>query len=159
HPLLALSLNNLGGLLWARGELARAEPYWREALAMRRQLYPRERYPHGHPDLAGSLNNLGGLLYVREELAQAEPYYRDALAMYQSLAVPLADLAAEAEALTFFASPPDPRSLFLALTARLRGADFARDYPLLWRGKAALARALERRQRLLRGQANEADRR
>src|SRR5207245_315207 len=34
HPQLALSHNNLGDLLWRRGEYAQAEPFLRDALAM-----------------------------------------------------------------------------------------------------------------------------
>src|SRR5262249_52682367 len=38
HPHLAVSLNNLGNLLWSRGELAQAEPFSRDALAMHQSL-------------------------------------------------------------------------------------------------------------------------
>src|SRR5262249_27756378 len=38
HPDLALSLNNLGALLKERGDLAGAEPYYRDALAMSQHL-------------------------------------------------------------------------------------------------------------------------
>ena len=38
HPDLATSLNNLGGLLQARGEYAEAEPFCRDALAMSQRL-------------------------------------------------------------------------------------------------------------------------
>jgi CHAT domain-containing protein/Tfp pilus assembly protein PilF len=85
HPRLGTSLNNLGGLLLARGELDQADSFLRDALAMRRRLYPTARYPAGHPHLAESLNNLGTLLQNRGELGQAEPFYREALAMRQRL--------------------------------------------------------------------------
>jgi tetratricopeptide (TPR) repeat protein len=52
HPDLAASLNALGYLLEARGDYARAEPFYRDSLAMRQKLYPREKYPDGHPHLA-----------------------------------------------------------------------------------------------------------
>jgi tetratricopeptide (TPR) repeat protein len=45
HGWQAASLNNLGFLLRARGEYAEAEPYYREALALRRKLYPANKYP------------------------------------------------------------------------------------------------------------------
>jgi CHAT domain-containing protein len=80
HHALAVSLNNLGMLLQARGDLAGAEPLYRDALAMRRRLHPND-----HPGLAVSLNNLGGLLQARGDLAGAEPLYRDALAMRRRL--------------------------------------------------------------------------
>jgi tetratricopeptide (TPR) repeat protein len=72
-------------LLQARGEYARAEPFFRDALAMRQRLYPEGKYPDGHPELARSLNNLGALLLARGEYAQAEPFYHGALAMRQKL--------------------------------------------------------------------------
>jgi tetratricopeptide (TPR) repeat protein len=71
-----------------RGEYAKAEPFYRAALAMRRKLYPPGKYPDGHPELARSLNDLGFLLYERGEYAKAEPLYRDALAMHHKLYSP-----------------------------------------------------------------------
>jgi hypothetical protein len=47
HPHLANSLNNLGLLLQARGDLGGAEKHHRDALAMSRRLYPTD-----HPHLA-----------------------------------------------------------------------------------------------------------
>jgi len=85
HQDLAISLHNLGGLLQAQGEYAKAEPYWRDALVMRQALYSKDRYPQGHPEVAESLNNLGGLLQAQGEYAKAEPYWRDALIMRQAL--------------------------------------------------------------------------
>jgi CHAT domain-containing protein len=85
HPDLATSLTNLGLLLKERGEYARAEPFFRDALAMSRALYPQDKFPHGHPHLARSLNNLGGLLRARGEYARAEPLCREALAMCRAL--------------------------------------------------------------------------
>ena len=151
HPDLALSLNNLGTLLASRGEYAQAEPLFRDALAMRRKLYPAARYPDGHPILAGSLNNLGTLLRDRGEYAQGEPFHRDALAMSQRLAATFADASAEAEALNYLASQRSWfRENFLSVTANVKDSSPDTTYALLWQGKAALARALERRQRLLR---------
>ena len=86
HPHLATSLNNLGGLLQARGEYAAAEPFYRDALAMHRQLYPEERYPAGPPRPGHSLNNLGSLLETRGELRRRPSRsIRDALAMRQAV--------------------------------------------------------------------------
>jgi CHAT domain-containing protein len=67
------------------GEYGKAEPLVREALAMRRALYPRAPYPNGHPDLAGSLNNLALLYQDAGEYALAEPLYREALDMVRAL--------------------------------------------------------------------------
>jgi CHAT domain-containing protein/Tfp pilus assembly protein PilF len=88
HTDLAISLSWLGYLLKAQGELVRAEPLDREALAMYRKLYPPARFPDGHRNLAGSLNNLGKLLEDRGDLAQAEPLLREALAMCRKLYPP-----------------------------------------------------------------------
>src|SRR5262249_18343369 len=67
HPLLALSLNDLGHLLKDQGEYGRALPYYQQALAMYQRLYPQAQYPQGHPHLAISLNNLGMLLWAQGE--------------------------------------------------------------------------------------------
>ena len=72
-------------MLQAQGEYARAEPFYRDALAMCRALYPKGRHPDGHTHLADSLHSLGFLLKARGEYAKAEPFYRDALAMRQKL--------------------------------------------------------------------------
>jgi CHAT domain-containing protein/tetratricopeptide (TPR) repeat protein len=85
HPDLAPSINNLATFLQARGEHARAEPLYREALDMRRALHPKEKYPRGHPDLARSMINLAFVLQARGEHAQAEPLYNEALDMYRAL--------------------------------------------------------------------------
>src|SRR5262249_3421654 len=83
HPDLAGSINDLGFLLWARGDYARAQPLYERALAMHEKLYSKERFPNGHPDLALSINNLGGLLQARGDYARAQPLYERALAMYE----------------------------------------------------------------------------
>jgi tetratricopeptide (TPR) repeat protein len=80
HPDVATSLNNLGYLLQVQGKAAEAEPYYRDALAMRQRLFKGD-----HRDVAQSLNNLGGLLQHQGKAAEAEPYYRAALAMGQRL--------------------------------------------------------------------------
>jgi CHAT domain-containing protein/tetratricopeptide (TPR) repeat protein len=88
HPDLANSLNNLGFLRQEAGQLARAEPPLREALAMARKSYPPARFPAGHPHLVKNLLNLGRLLRARGELAQAEALAREALAMSRALYPP-----------------------------------------------------------------------
>jgi CHAT domain-containing protein/Tfp pilus assembly protein PilF len=88
HPDLALSLNNLGYVLQALGDPAKALPYFEKALAMRQRLYPPDQFPSGHPELGVSLNNLGEVLHDLGEPAKALPYYEKALAMYQRLYPP-----------------------------------------------------------------------
>jgi CHAT domain-containing protein/tetratricopeptide (TPR) repeat protein len=152
HPDLAISLNNLGSLRQAQGDGTEAERYFRDALKMSRTLYPGTKYPAGHPDLALSLNNLGLLLHERGNDSDAEPVCREALDMSQRLASLFADASAEAETLNYvYSQLPQSRDLFLSVSASLTGSSPADAYAVLWQGKAALARALERRQRLLRG--------
>ncbi|MBL8764149.1 MAG: serine/threonine protein kinase, partial [Phycisphaerae bacterium] len=76
----AEAVANLGRLLQVRGDLARAEPLYRESLEMKKRLFPGD-----HPDVATGLNNLGDLLRARGDLAGAEPPLRKALEMYQRL--------------------------------------------------------------------------
>ena len=158
HPDLAISLNSLGFLIRAQGEYAKAEPYYHDALVMQQALYPKNSFPQGHPDLARSLNNLGFLHEARREYEKAEPFFRDALAMYQRLAANFANSSAEAESLNFLARLPDTRDAFLSVTANLPDAAPADAYAVLWQGKAALARVLERRQRLFHTLTDDADR-
>src|SRR5262249_27904849 len=74
--------------LEAVGEYTQAESVYRDALAMKKKLYPTDKYPEGHPDLAASLNNLGALLWARGAYARAESMHRDALAMTRKLYPP-----------------------------------------------------------------------
>ena len=61
-------------LLHDKGDLAAAEPLYREALkALRETLGSR------HPNTLASINNLGTLLYDKGDLAAAEPLLREAL--------------------------------------------------------------------------------
>ncbi len=153
HPDLAQSLNNLAFLLKARGELVKAQIYSEKALTMFQRLYPEERFPQGHPDLAQSLNNLAFLLQARGELARAQTSFEKAVAMFQRLTEAFADLASEAETLNNLAFLPD-RDAYLSLISRLPDTDPARVYPLVWRTKGALLRALAHR-RLLLNQATD----
>ena len=63
HPDVAMSLNNLGLLLQAKGDYTSAEPPYRRALAIvQKALGP------DHPDVA-DLNNLGSALCLVRSLA------------------------------------------------------------------------------------------
>ncbi|WP_374689551.1 tetratricopeptide repeat protein [Promineifilum sp.] len=72
----ATSLNNLGGLLYAQGDLAGARPYLERALAVSERVLGPD-----HPDTAASLNNLGALCYYEGNLPDAAAYMRRALAI------------------------------------------------------------------------------
>jgi tetratricopeptide (TPR) repeat protein len=76
QSLRVTSLNYLALSLQSKGDLAGAEPLFRQALAIaEKALGP------NHPDTAGSLNNLAGLLESQGDSAGAEPLYRRALAI------------------------------------------------------------------------------
>ena len=66
-----------------KGDLAAAEPLYREALEARREILGNR-----HPSTLGSINNLGALLQDKGDLAAAEPLYREAL--WRGCATPLA---------------------------------------------------------------------
>ncbi|HYU32454.1 MAG TPA: serine/threonine-protein kinase [Thermoanaerobaculia bacterium] len=111
HPEVAESLEALGTLTQARGDLDRAETLHRQALAMRRKLFGPD-----DPAVAETLNSLAIDLLTRADFAAAEPLFREALAInrghfgndHEEVATNLANLgvlekqrghAAEAEAL------------------------------------------------------------
>lgn len=67
HPLVAIRLNNLGGLLEATNRLAEAEPLMRRVIA----IFEKSLGPD-HPNVATRLNNPAGLLQATNRLAEAE---------------------------------------------------------------------------------------
>jgi tetratricopeptide (TPR) repeat protein len=76
HKDVATSLDDLGAVLMASGDMTRAEPLMRESLAMRRRLLPAT-----DPLLAVGLNNLAYLVWRKGQLEEAEAMYREALAI------------------------------------------------------------------------------
>jgi tetratricopeptide (TPR) repeat protein len=80
HADVAMTLQNLAGVLQSEGKLAEAETLSREAMAMRRKLLGSE-----HPDLAASLNSLASVLQDLGKLPEAEALFREALAMRAKL--------------------------------------------------------------------------
>jgi serine/threonine protein kinase/Flp pilus assembly protein TadD len=95
-PRLAQTLSDLGVLCRERDDAAGADAYLREALAVRRRLFPQ-----GHNDVAISLVELGRLQQTREQLDAAEAAFREALDMrrrvlgevHREVATSLGDLA------------------------------------------------------------------
>ncbi|WP_338695366.1 tetratricopeptide repeat protein [Bradyrhizobium sp. 26S5] len=83
HPDTAGSLNNLGALLLARGDLAGARSYYERALAIREKAVGLD-----HSDTATSLNNLGYLLRRQGDLAGARSCYERALAIFEKVLGP-----------------------------------------------------------------------
>jgi tetratricopeptide (TPR) repeat protein len=144
HPDLANSLNNLGALLWAQGDDGGARGCLQRALEMYQALYPNERFPQGHPRLALSLTNLGALLKDEGQLAAALPLLQRAVDMYQDEAELFQGAVSEAESYDYLAGLPRNIDSLLAVSCRL--PDQAEPtYARVWRGKAAVARAIQHR--------------
>ncbi|MBE2225044.1 MAG: tetratricopeptide repeat protein [Anaerolineae bacterium] len=78
HLLYAASLNTLGALLQAMGNLSEARPFFERALS----IYEKALGPD-HPDTATSLNNLGYLLQDMGNLSEARPFFERALAILE----------------------------------------------------------------------------
>jgi CHAT domain-containing protein/tetratricopeptide (TPR) repeat protein len=148
HPLRAMCLMRLGAALLFAEQDERGLTYLRRAVAVCQALYSTEGYPHGHPDLALSLRCLGAMLHLRGEYQEALPYLRRALAMDQELADSFMAGASEAEALNFAATLPPVRDMLLSTPATAGLSEDDR-YAPVWRGKAAVARILRRRQEAL----------
>jgi tetratricopeptide (TPR) repeat protein len=81
HPDLAHSLNNLGAILRALGELPAAHDHHQQALAMRQRLYGDK----DHPDLVESLGNLAEVLRRVGDRPGAAALEAKAAAMQQRL--------------------------------------------------------------------------
>src|SRR2546425_861609 len=81
----ATALNGAAIQMYQRGDYVRATEKLRDALEIRRRLYPKDKLPDGHPDLAQGFNNLGFILGTQGAYSKAEPLYREALAMYERL--------------------------------------------------------------------------
>ena len=69
HPSTLNSIGNLGALLQAKGDLAAAEPLYREALEAQR-----ETLGDRHPSTLFSINSLDRLLQAKRKLLPAEKY-------------------------------------------------------------------------------------
>jgi len=145
HPDLALGLNNLGFVLQTQGAYGEARGYLERALAMRQALYAKERYPQGHPDLASSLNNLGFLLSFQSLYHEAKPFFQQGADMQQDLADILLAATSEAEAMNYLGTLPPDRDGLISVCLHVPESDEA-NYARVWRGKAAVARVLQRRQ-------------
>jgi CHAT domain-containing protein len=81
----ATDLNAEGVRQYRAGNDVKAMEAIREALELRRALFPRDKFPQGHPDLAEGLNNLAGLHRAAGEHGKAEPLCREALDMRRDL--------------------------------------------------------------------------
>ncbi|MCX7723283.1 MAG: tetratricopeptide repeat protein [Verrucomicrobiae bacterium] len=79
NPTSWMAHNNLGLVLWTRGERAEAESLYRKALSL-------------NPDYPEAWNNLGKALDARGELHQAEQCFRRALALKPNFAEAMSNL-------------------------------------------------------------------
>jgi tetratricopeptide (TPR) repeat protein/CHAT domain-containing protein len=145
HPDLAKSLNNLGALLADQGAYDEARPYYERALAIEQALYPGETFPQGHVLLAFGLDNLGALLRTKGAFGEALPFILQGADMQQDLADILLSATSETEAMNYLAQLPGTRDSMVSTSLRVPGSDAAA-YARVWRGKAAVARGLQRRQ-------------
>jgi CHAT domain-containing protein/tetratricopeptide (TPR) repeat protein len=152
HPDLVASLNNLGVLLEHQGCYGEALGYFGRALAMSRALYLEKGNPHGHPDLAISLYNLSGLLNGVGAFGEAKPFVQQGVDMQHGLAEILLAAYSEAEAMNYLATLPAALDLLVTVCLRVAGSEEA-VYARVWRGKAGVARLLQRRQTELFHQA------
>ncbi|TVQ33075.1 MAG: serine/threonine protein kinase [Phycisphaeraceae bacterium] len=78
HPDTLSSIHDLGALLWSKGKLVEAEPYFREALEGYQRVLGDD-----HPSTLLNLNSMGGLLQAQGRLAESEMYFREALGVYR----------------------------------------------------------------------------
>jgi tetratricopeptide (TPR) repeat protein len=80
YPDFSAALNDLGLMLYDKGDYDQSVALLQESLAMNRRLLGDK-----HPDLAVSLNNIGTVLMDKGDLAGAESAHRQALAMRREL--------------------------------------------------------------------------
>lgn len=78
--LLPEAVNNLGSLFMAKGEFAKAEPYFREAIEINTK-----RHGEVHPDVATNYDNLAQALQGEKDLDGALAAFQKALAMRRKL--------------------------------------------------------------------------
>src|SRR5262249_44098878 len=103
-------------------------------------------YPQGHADLAACLAHLGFVLVAQGEGERARAHLERATAMYEQLASSFFVSASEAEALNF---PLLPMARRLLTYRQSLGEPDDRLSASAWNCKAAVARAVQRRQRAL----------
>jgi nephrocystin-3 len=73
-------LDELASFFRTVGYFSSAEPLFRQALAILKNVLPKE-----HPHIASSMNNLAILLSDKGDYDAAEPLYREALAIYKNV--------------------------------------------------------------------------
>ena len=144
HPDLAISLNNLGSCSRTRGPTARRGAITSGAGDGPGPL-PQGAVSAGTPRPGPSLSNLGDLLQAQGLYGEAKPFLQQAVDMQQDLAEVLLAATSEAEAMNYLAQLPLARDLLISVCLHVPESDEA-NYARVWRGKAAVARMLQRRQ-------------
>ena len=81
----ALKVNSEALRLYGEAKYNQARDRFEQALKMFHQLYPKERYPHGHLEVVNILNNLGFVVRMQGNHAQEETFFRDAHKMCREL--------------------------------------------------------------------------
>jgi tetratricopeptide (TPR) repeat protein len=79
HPRVARSLNNLGHVLQARGNLKEAEGCYREALSIATKTLGKD-----HVEKAIYQRNLASVLVATGKAVEAEPYVREAASIFRA---------------------------------------------------------------------------
>lgn len=85
HPRVALSLDNRGVLLAHLGQYDEALENIDEALQIRQQLYPPEKYSFGHPEIAHSLSSKAFVMGQKKEEDRALKYLEETLKIRKAL--------------------------------------------------------------------------
>jgi tetratricopeptide (TPR) repeat protein len=80
YPDFAAAMNDLGLMLYDKGDYDRAVVLLQDSMAMNRALLGDK-----HPEIAVSLNNIANVLHDKGDLAGAETAYRQSLAMRREL--------------------------------------------------------------------------
>ncbi|MEW5702936.1 MAG: serine/threonine-protein kinase [Candidatus Zixiibacteriota bacterium] len=117
---LARTLTNIGNMYWVAADMASAQQYYQEALAIQRQ------EPGGETFAAVILTNLGAVNLVQYAYTEAEAHFREAFSIHQRLNDPV-EMARSLNNLgaLFFMQGwlEDAASLFEAAAEHNRGAD------------------------------------
>jgi len=150
---VALVLSEMGRTYCAAGDYARAEPFLRRSLAIRRGLFGRETYPDGHPSVATALRDLGQLLLADNRPDEAFTHFAAAARMEQALAETF--VGGGSEALLLNLAARRFTSLDGLLDAWCRsGLRASEVYPYVWRRRGFVQRVIGHRQSMLRAAAN-----
>ncbi len=138
----------MGQLLQSLGRVNEAVEHYREALDMRRKLYPADTFPRGHPELVSSLNFMGQVLFAAEP-GEARKHLLEALRIQQAFLQDGTALASETQALALLRGLPRTRDGYLSVTWKQARFD-SEACGQVWLSRAFVTRLLHQRQSALR---------